>query len=98
MTVDCSAPLDSDNMPRPPPVLRSRRTYSNDLWERIIYQKYSLGSKIADISISLNMSRHMVEHILKLWETTGEVSADATSRTKDRCHVMDPEEIEVHFH
>ena len=57
-----------------------------------------LGLKIADISTSLNMSQHMVKHILRLWGMMGEVSAGVTRRTKNRCCVMDPEDIEVYFH
>src|SRR6266481_4528128 len=90
--------LCSLNMPQPPPVLCSRHTYSTDLWECVIYQKYTLGSKVADISTSLNMSWHTVKHILNLWGMTGKVSPSVPGRTKERCRIMDTEEIEVHFH
>jgi hypothetical protein len=53
--------------------LRQQQAYPEDLIKHIIYQWYTREKKIAEIAVDLNMSLHMVKHILQLWCTTGEV-------------------------
>ena len=82
-------------MPRHPDCAVSRRTYSNDLWEHVVYQRFPLGSKVSKIANSLNMSQRVVERVLKQWKDTGEVAVDPSVRSKKRSRVMDQEEHEV---
>jgi transposase len=85
-------------MPRNiPEHLRQRRTYSEDLRKRVIYQKYTLQKPIQQISIDLNISRRVVERILKFWRDTGEVVPLETGRRNPRKKVMTDAEVEVRF-
>ena len=80
-----------------PDHLRQRQTYSEDLRKRVIYQRYTLEKKIAEISLDLNISKRVVERILHLWRTTGEVTAPKKDDNK-KIRIMAPQEMEVSFH
>ena len=82
-------------MPRQPPEVRLRHTYSKDLRERIVYQRYKLKKKIIAISIDLNISQRVVERTLQLWRDTGEVVHDGPGLHGKRRRLMTPKEIEV---
>ena len=73
----------------------TRRSYSKDIRNLVIYQKCTLGYRTADISIHLNISHRVVQRILKLWRETGEVT-EGPGRLGKRSRVMDCEEMEVH--
>jgi len=78
-----------------PQHLRQRRTYSEDVRELVIYQKYTLKKKTADISCDLNMAQRVVERTLKIWRETGEVVPQGPGRKGRRMRLMTAAEVEV---
>ena len=72
-----------------------RKTYSSDLRERVVYQRWSLKYKVKEISLSLNMSQRVVERVLKMWRETGEVVSEEPRRARKNIRVMDEEEMNV---
>jgi len=82
-------------MPRQPPDDRLRYTYSKDLRERIVYQRYKLKKKIRVISVDLNVSQRVVERTLKLWRDIGEVIPEGSGVPVKRRRLMVPHEITV---
>jgi hypothetical protein len=71
------------------------QTYSEDLQKHVIYQQFSLNKKTADIAHDLTMSQHVVECILHLWKSTGEVVEQDPGRTDKRRRLMTPDEMNV---
>ena len=78
-----------------PDHLQQRQHYSEDLQEHVIYQHHTLEKKPADIAVDLNMSKHVVEHVLQMWHDTGEVVPLQSGLNKKRRRVMTPDEVEV---
>jgi hypothetical protein len=66
--VICSLDIDSDSNSD-----NSRRHYSKDLKDRIIYQYNILKMKPPETAISLNMSTRVVYQTLQLWEEIGNI-------------------------
>ena len=60
----------------------SRRYYSKDLRERIIYQRFSLERKPKEISHELDISLRVVQRTLQLWNEIGEVARDPKEYSK----------------
>jgi transposase len=75
--------------------LRQCKTYSEDLQKQVIYQKYTHHKSIHDISIDLDISRCIVERILKLWHDIGEVVPPEKGKSNKRRKIMTDAEIEV---
>lgn len=65
-------------MPRKPPTIAKRETYSRDLKRRVIYQANTLGYSNTEIALSLNIKLRVVQRVRKRYEDTGEVCADRT--------------------
>ena len=57
-------------------VVKSRRHYSKDLRERIIYQSWVLGKSTSEISVDLDISLRVVQHTIQLWNEIGDVVQD----------------------
>lgn len=57
-------------------VVKSRRHYSKDLRERIIYQSRVLGKSTSEISVDLDISLRVVQHTIQLWNEIGDVVRD----------------------
>ena len=83
-------------MPRQPPEECARYTYSKDLRERVVYQRYKLKKKITAIAIDLNISQRVVERTLELWRNTGDVIPEGLGLHGKRQKLMTPHEIEVY--
>ena len=64
--------------------LRQHHTYSEDLRKHIVYQRFTRNKIIPDIALDLNMSHHVLEHILELWKATGEVIPQEPGRKGQR--------------
>lgn len=75
--------------------VQHRQTYSEDLRERVIYQKYSLHKKTADIAHDLNISVCVVQRVLQLWRKSGEVIPVGPGWSNKRRRMMMPHEQEV---
>lgn len=83
-------------MPRCLPAhLRQRQNYSEDLRRRVIYQRFTLDKKVADIACDLDMSRRSVERVLQFWSNTGEVISRQPGKEGKRRRVMDTNEMEA---
>ena len=78
-----------------PDNLRKQKVYSEDLQQRVIYQRYTCCKAIHDISIDLDVSCWVVERILKLWCDTGEVIPLDKGVKKRRRRIMTDGEIEA---
>ncbi|KAF8576345.1 hypothetical protein K439DRAFT_1367501 [Ramaria rubella] len=76
-----------------PDHLRQQQTYSEDLRKRVIYQCYMLERQIETISSDLNISKRVIERILHLWRTMGEVMIP--QKKKKRIRVMTPQEMDL---
>jgi transposase-like protein len=74
---------------------RQRQTYSEDLRKRVIYQRFTREKKIDEIALDLNMSKRVVERILNLWRTTGEVMSQEPGKKGKRRKIMTQEEMEA---
>ena len=74
---------------------RCRKSYTVDLRERVVYQRFVLGLKITEISLYLNMSKRTVERILQLWKEMGEVIPNGPGQSGQRQRILDHEEIAV---
>ncbi|KAF8585471.1 hypothetical protein K439DRAFT_1343305, partial [Ramaria rubella] len=71
--------------------------YSEDLQQCVIYQQFLLGKKISDIALDLNMLQHVVECIIQMWYSIGEVMVQKPGRKGNQRRIMTPEEITVSF-
>ncbi|KIJ42449.1 hypothetical protein M422DRAFT_48268 [Sphaerobolus stellatus SS14] len=58
------------------------RHYGKDLWERIIYQQFSLGRKPAQISHELDISLWVIQQTLQLWNEIGNLVHDPKEYAK----------------
>jgi transposase len=74
----------------------SRRHYSRDLKERVVYQRYTLGLTTTEISKNLDMSLHVVQCVLKLWDEIGSAVKDPkTYGRQGRACLLDTRGVEV---
>jgi hypothetical protein len=53
--------------------------YSRDLKERVLYQRYQLGKKTADIAVDLDMPLRVVQRILQTFSEIGRVCRERKS-------------------
>ena len=82
-------------MPREPPENRIRFTYSKDLRERVVYQRFKLKKKVAAIAVDLNISQRVVERTLKLWRDSREVIPEGSGLHGKRLRLMTSQELTV---
>ncbi|KIJ46833.1 hypothetical protein M422DRAFT_226531 [Sphaerobolus stellatus SS14] len=75
------------------PELRQRRTYSEDLKKRVIYQRFTLERTVNDIAVNLDMPKRVVERVLQIWKDTGEVELES-GKKKKRLTIMTDDEKE----
>ena len=74
----------------------TRQQYSMALKERIVYQQFTLGKDTAEIAENLNMSKHVIQWVLLLWEEIGDVVRDPQRNLKwRRASVLDTTSVEV---
>ena len=66
----------------PPSHPATRRHYSKDVKELVIYQWLTLGRSTTEIATDLNMSLRVVQRVLKLYEEIGEVVKDPKTHAK----------------
>lgn len=55
---------------------KTRRGYSRDIKERIVYQHKALEKKPAEIANDLDVSLRVVQRVLQLWKEIGDVVRD----------------------
>lgn len=53
--------------------VQTRRHYSRDLKERIVWQRKALEKKPADIANELDVPLRVVQRVLQLWNEVGDV-------------------------
>ena len=63
----------------------------------MVYQRFTPEKKINDIALDLNMSKSVVERVLHMWTTTGEVVSSGQGRKGKRKKVLTAQEIEVSY-
>ena len=56
--------------------VRTRRHYSSDLKERIVYQRFSLSRKPSEIAVELDIPLGVAQRTLQLWNEIGVVARD----------------------
>ena len=70
---------------------KARRHYTRDLRDRVLYQHNILGKTTADIARDLDISLHIVQRTLQVWNEIGDVLQDPKDYSKrGRPTVMDP--------
>ena len=80
-------------MPQKHPTQPSRKQYSRDLKELVIYQTKVLGLLTTDVAINLNMPVRVVQHVKKTWEEIGEVCR--SRKYKGRPSLMKADAVSV---
>ena len=80
------------NHANPHPV---RRTYSKDVRDLVIHQRFTLEKTTTAIAIDLNMSLRVVQRTIKLWEDIGDVIK--TPKNITRAPLMTASQEEVSF-
>ncbi|KAF8579230.1 hypothetical protein K439DRAFT_1620716 [Ramaria rubella] len=69
--------------------------YSKDLKQRMVYQRYTLGKSTTVITKELDMSLHVIQHILQLYEEIGAVVRNPGLYAKQgKAHLLSPHSVE----
>jgi transposase len=80
----------------PPSHLDTRRHYSKDLKEQVIYQRLTLGKSTTEIAKDLDMSLRIIQRVLKVYEEIGEVVKDPKMHAKwGKAKLLDTHCVEV---
>src|SRR5882672_4906903 len=70
--------------------------YSTDLKQCVVHQHYTLSKSTTEIAKDLNISLHIVQHILPIYEEIGAVVKDPRlSWPSGRHRLIDPQSVEV---
>jgi hypothetical protein len=78
---------------------QTRRNYSKDLKQLVLYQHESLGKNTQEISRDLNMSLRVVQRVLQLHKEIGSVVKDPKSYAKlGRAPLLDTNTVDVSPH
>jgi len=73
----------------------TRKYYSKDLKERVVYQRLTLGLSTMEIAKNLDMSPRVVQQVLQLYQEIGNVIKDSKTYAKQgRCQLLDTDSVE----
>jgi transposase len=74
----------------------TRRHYSQDLKQRVIYQHVKFGLMTVQIAENLDISIRVVQRTLKIWQEIGDVVKDPTTYAKrGKASLLDSGSVEA---
>jgi len=82
-------------MPRKKREIPLRQCYTTDLKRRVIYQAFTLGKKLMEIAIDLDMPVRVVQRVQQTWMQIGQVCC--SQQFIGRQPLLSPQQTKVWF-